>query len=92
MANDVTKIPWILDTAATITTDRVRCNLRWVGATTAGHTCLIKDNGGRVVWRSVASGANYVESDAVNPGGGPFNFEGFILDTIGSGILNVEVL
>lgn len=92
MANNLDSNPWILDTAATITTDRVRCNLRWVGASTAGHTCVIKDTAGRVVWRSVASGANYVESDAINAGGGPFQFTGFVLDTIGSGILNVEVL
>lgn len=92
MANSLTGNPWIVDTAAVITIDRVRCNLRWVGATTAGHTCLIKDNAGRVVWRSVAGGANYVESDAVNPGGGPFNFQGLNVDTIASGILNIEVL
>jgi hypothetical protein len=35
--------------------------LRWVGATTAGHTVVIQDSDSIVLWASVASGANYVE-------------------------------
>lgn len=38
-------------------------NIRWVGATTAGHACIIQDADGVVLWESLASGANYVESD-----------------------------
>lgn len=38
-------------------------NIRWVGATTAGHACVIQDADGVTYWESLASGANYVESD-----------------------------
>lgn len=37
--------------------------IRWVGATTAGHACVIQDSDGIVYWESVAAGSNYVESD-----------------------------
>jgi hypothetical protein len=37
--------------------------IRWVGATTAGHACIIQDADSVVLWESLASGANYVESD-----------------------------
>ena len=51
------------------------------------------DTAGRVVWRSVASGANYVESDLLNANPrAPYQFDGFNLNAIGSGVLSVEVL
>jgi hypothetical protein len=37
--------------------------IRWVGATTAGHACVIQDEDGIVYWESLASGSNYIESD-----------------------------
>ena len=33
--------------------------LRWVGATTAGHTLVINDADGDLVWDSEADGANF---------------------------------
>jgi hypothetical protein len=39
--------------------------IRWVGATTAGHACVIQDEDGVVYWESLATGANYVESDLI---------------------------
>lgn len=37
--------------------------IRWVGATTAGHACIIQDEDSIVYWESLASGSNYIESD-----------------------------
>jgi hypothetical protein len=93
MANSLGGTAWALDTAGVITTDRVRCNLRWVGSTTAGHLCTIANNAGRVVWSSAAAGANNVESDLLNANPrAPYQFDGFNLTAIGSGILYVEIL
>lgn len=95
MANSLGGNVWALDTASAtpITTDRVRCNLRWVGSTTAGHLCTVKDNAGRTVWSSAAAGANNVESDLLNANPrAPLNVDGFALTAIGSGILYVEIL
>ena len=94
MANDVTSNPWILDTAGAtpITTDLIRVKgIRWVGATTAAHAAILKDQNGKVKWRSVASGANYVESDNLftRP---PNNWDGLVLDTLQSGVIFVELI
>lgn len=35
--------------------------IRWVGATTAGHACVIQREDGLVYWESLAAGANGVE-------------------------------
>jgi hypothetical protein len=62
MANSIINNPFILDTTATITTDSLRIKkVRWVNATTAGHTCSLTDVNNNVYWESVASGSNYVE-------------------------------
>lgn len=69
MANDVAGYPWKLDTVANnIVTGTVWVmKIRWVGATTAAHAATITDGNGRVVWTSLASGSNYVETDTYPP-------------------------
>ena len=95
MANDLTKNPWKVDTqAATVLSTsplRVR-GVRWVGGTTAGHLATIKDQNGRIVWTSVAAGANHVESDLTNSGPNGWNWDGLIVDDLDSGILYIELL
>lgn len=64
MANNLTQNPYILDTpgAGIITTNLLRIKkLRWVGATTAGHRCVLSDQFDYVFWESFCPGANYVE-------------------------------
>ena len=80
---------WALDTAAQIAPRGVEIRvkgLRWVGASNAGDSCIIKDTNGCIVWESVANGANFIESDAPS-----FTINGFVLDTISTGRLYVEV-
>lgn len=90
MANDFTGNPWQVDTAAVLTTERVRVRgIRWVGGTTAGHTAVIKDNKSDTVWSSVAAGANNVESDLFADRG--MNFDGLNVTTIASGVLYIEL-
>ncbi len=87
MANDITASPWFLDTTGVITTGFIQPRtLRWVGATTAGHQCILHNAAGRVVWKDEASGANYVsESRIVLP------WNGLTLDTLGSGEVYIEI-
>lgn len=91
MANDTTQSPWILDTAATIdsSSNEVRIKrLKWVGGTTAGHTCVIQNGAGtRNVWEDVAPAANYVASEEFGDKG--LLTYGFKLTTIASGKLYV---
>lgn len=64
MANDLTSIPWIIDTAAAtiLTNDRIRVKaVHWVGATAAGHQVIVQNNVGRELFRADAFGANNVD-------------------------------
>ena len=90
--SDLTKNPWIVDTASgtAITTDDIRMkSIRWVGATTAGHTATIKDRAGRVKWTSVAAGANHVEAELIE---NDMFWDGIIVDDLDSGILYLEIM
>jgi outer membrane protein assembly factor BamB len=88
MANDTSRNPWALDTAAVITTQNVRVHsLRWVSAAAvAGHTISIEDNNGEKIWESVATGGNYVEAHDIDA-----RCMGFELAQISSGVLYVYV-
>lgn len=94
MAVDLTSNPWIVpsaDASATpLTTNNVHVKgIRWTGATTAGHTATITDAAGKVKWTSVASGANYVESDLIEGPSGA-GWAGVVVPTLGSGTLYIE--
>lgn len=93
MGNVTRNKVWKLDTAATIgaTGQFYRINkLRWVGATTAGHTCVITDGADNAVWASAASGSNYVEADDFSTHlESGLSINGFKLVTLASGILYV---
>lgn len=91
MSNITTVNPWLLDTASAtpVSTDRLKVqSFRWVGGTTAGHQCIVKDKNAVQVWESIAAGANHVDdSSAIAPNG--FDIDGLALTTIGSGRLSV---
>lgn len=63
MGNNLTANVISIDTAgsALITGTTYWLKIRWVGATTTGHTATITDGANNTVWTSVASGSNYVE-------------------------------
>jgi hypothetical protein len=73
LANSFREKRFLLDTAGTTLLRQALApgesinlrikGIRWVGATTAGHACVIQDEDGVVYWESLATGANYVESD-----------------------------
>jgi len=36
-------------------------HLRWVGGTTSGHSLIVTDVDGSVLWDSIADGGNYID-------------------------------
>jgi len=90
MANDTSRKPWALDTAAVITADRIRVRgLRWVGSGVAGDNCQVEDANGERVWEALSEGANIDIVD--NFGDRGRDFQGFEVAAIDGGILYVDL-
>lgn len=84
MANDLTKNPWVIDTAGLLTLDLQNVkSLRWVSKTAAGgDQVILKDAlGTRIIWESVATGANFKDETFFEE----VLRDGMNLTTIGSG-------
>jgi len=64
--------------------------VRWVGGTTAGHTVVIQDATGRVLWTAIATADNFTDQsllellETVWP-------EGFKVPTLASGKVYVYI-
>jgi hypothetical protein len=93
MANNIASNPLIIDTPGPglITEKRlIILDIRWVGATTAGHQCVITDSQDVVKWVSVADAVNFV--DDCNPGGFEGTFwDGLKVPIMGSGVLYLTI-
>lgn len=89
MSNIVNTNPLVLDTASTSAVVDSRnltiCGVRWVGGTTAGHQCILKNAAGQTLYSMVATAANYSEESQLKT----WAREGVIMHTLGSGILYV---
>lgn len=73
MANDISGNPFALDTPnfgnifAPDTKIYIK-TIRWTSPTAvAGHRVILTDQRDRVIWESVANGANYAEVDHLDP-------------------------
>lgn len=90
MANDVTRSPLIIDTAATIFAATVRVHvrsIRWVAKTAqAGNEVIIHDGSGRVVFHSCAAAANHLDVHMPQEG-----WKGLVVNKIDSGVLYLEI-
>lgn len=64
--------------------------VRWVGATTLGHTAIIKDQNGVVKWESVAPGGSNVEAELMTGNKGSY-WDGFAVTALDSGKLYITV-
>ena len=62
---------------------------RWVGATTAGHQCIVKEGGstGAVLFKSEADGANFLDVMALHRWA-----DGLYVDTLGSGTVFIYTI
>lgn len=96
MANDLTGNPWVIDTASStpVTTEDVYLDaIRWVGATTAGHQAVVKDNKGTpdTIYEGLANGANFIDERSFGAEySGPRRVVGGLaVTTLGSGKLYI---
>ena len=90
MANELEKDPMVIDTASpnVIITDRLRIkSIRWVyeGAS-AGDNVEVQDAAGNTIWETVASGANYSESELIEQ-----DVTGLIILTLAGGKLYITL-
>lgn len=93
MSNVIIRSPLVIDTAgATALTAYtfVANKVRWVGATTAGHTAIIQNNSGHVKWAAEATGANYTEETHFSERY-PLILDGLIVPTLASGVLYIYI-
>lgn len=95
MANDLTNNPWVVDTAAAtvLSADRLRLvTIRWVGATDAGHTAVVTNAAGKVVWAGNAGSADHSEESQL-PGYRTKGLDtvGLVVPTLGSGKLYITL-
>lgn len=58
-------------------------SLRWEGATTAGHACIITDLTGNPLFRSHANGANFVDGWVF----GKKSVDGIVFVSLDSGVV-----
>ena len=92
MANDLTKNPWVVDTASAtaILSDwaDVR-SIQWIGGAIAGDEAVVQDKDGRVIWRRLAGGANQnFETEFEGRFGMPVN--GLKVPTLTSGTIYIR--
>ncbi len=72
------------DVVSTASVFRI-ASIRWVGATAAGHTCVVTDGAGNPLFSSIANGANFVD-------GWVFDHKtvaGLVLTTMASGAIDL---
>lgn len=76
---------WEINTTGTVTTDRVKIkNIRWVGATAAGHVCEIQDGNGGSFFKSTAMAIYWDDEQLMETW-----FNGISVLTIDSGTLYI---
>lgn len=81
--------PLIYEVASTTILDSRKIyikSIRWVGATTAGHTAVLQNKNGRVFWASEAAGNNFIDEFLYEGW-----VEGIILSTLASGKIYIQV-
>lgn len=94
MANAYGPLEWKLDTAATITTDKIRIKKMRLVAGAAGDDLLVSNSAGDKIWEitnALASGLAGAEE--IDFGDSGHDTEGFVLTTLTSGaVLYVWIL
>jgi outer membrane protein assembly factor BamB len=90
VANNTTGNPWILDTAAVLSTNLVYVDKMVYIPNAADNDLIVEDNAGKVIWqvRAIAASANY-ESVGMETFDGPILCNGFEVATIDGGSLKV---
>lgn len=92
MSNALTGNVWKVDTASAtpiFTSWQGIRKLEWIAATTAGHTCTVKDQNGNILFTRQSQGANqnWVETYPERFGK---QFDGLAVVTLDSGVLYIH--
>lgn len=61
-------------------------SIRWVGATTAGHTAVITNKNGRTIWASEVAGANFIDESLWESW-----IDGLSISTLASGKIYIQI-
>lgn len=88
MANDITGPVWVIDTAATIVAKGTMLRIKgiaWVNGGAQNDSVVVTDGNGKLIWKSVATGANYTDRDAPS-----ITVNGLIFTTLSSGQVFIE--
>jgi hypothetical protein len=91
MANEYGHLQWVLDTAGTISTDKIRVKRMEYVPNAAGDDLAITDNNGEEIWTvtdALTGGRAGLETIYFNP---PQDFLGFILAITQGGTLYVYI-
>lgn len=95
MANNVTRNPFYIDTAAAASVIIGRLEItkiRWVSPNAAaGHQCIIQDGAGLPVWESIAPADDHIDSDGWTDEN-PLVVVGLTVPTLASGVVYINVL
>ena len=93
MANDATGNPWILDSAAVITTNMVNVQGMEYHPNAVDNDLIVKDCAGTIKWqtRAIAPSNAHQSSGKETWEFGPTIFNGFDLATIDGGTLYVHI-
>ena len=59
--------------------------IRWVGATTAGHKCSVRDAAGNIIWESTADGDKFNDQTTLPKA----DYKGLTVPTLGSGTVYI---
>lgn len=91
MANDLTKRPWFVDTAATLTSNEVVLRrIVCIGdASAAGDAAIIQDGSGKTIARFRATGANFKGEEVFHADDehiASARFSGLIVSTLTAGM------
>ena len=91
MANAYGLKTWKLDTAGTISSDRIRVSkMRWI-PNAAGDDLLVSNSAGEVIWEITNALAGGVAGAEEVDFGDGHDIDGFVLTTLGGGVLYVWI-
>ena len=87
MGNNLAGNPWVIDTAAALTSEKVKIDrIAWKNATALNDTVLVVDGAGNTIFEDFASGATYNTSE---PRGREYT--GVTVQTLVSGKLYIDI-
>ena len=87
MADDLTSNPWVIDSTGAKSSQEVSIDrISWKNATTLGHTVLIVDGSGKIIFEDFASGATYNTSQPIRR-----VYTGVTVSTLSSGKLYIDI-